>query len=77
MAGQPVELGVTVRPVRIPPSGRGIGILELGVAAGSPAEYPSLRIGDVLTGLDGRHFASADGIQRLLDRVATTVGSVR
>ena len=76
-AGTPVELGVTVRPVRIPATDRGIGLLVLGVAAGSPAEYASLRIGDLLVGVDGRCFASVDDLQTALDRWDTTPLSIQ
>ena len=76
-----VELGVTVRPVRImvgiPAPDRGIGLLVLGVSAGSPAEYASLRIGDLLVGVDGRRFASVGDLQTALDRRETRPMSVQ
>jgi len=75
--GPQVELGVTVRPIRIHTPGRGIGLLVLGVAAGSPAEYASLHIGDVLTGVDGRHFSSVDDLQEALDRWKTGTMSIQ
>lgn len=74
-AGPPVELGVTVRPIRIPRGihapGRGIGLLVLGLGAGSSAEYASLRIGDILTGADGTPFTSVDDLQNALDHWQT------
>ena len=70
-AAAPVELGVTVRPLRIRMPGIGIGLLVLVVAAGSPAEYASLRVGDVLTGVDGRRFESVDDLGTALDRPRT------
>jgi serine protease Do len=77
MAGPQVELGVTVRPVRIHGPGRGIGLLVLGVAAGSPAEYASLRIGDVLTGVNGKHFTFVDDLQEGLDAWKTETMSIQ
>jgi serine protease Do len=80
-AERQVELGVTVRPVRITAGiqapGRGIGLLVLAIAAGSPAEYASLRIGDVLTGVDGRTVASVDDLQGALDRGGTGTMSIQ
>lgn len=63
----PVELGVTVRPARIPGPDRGIALLVLGVVAGSPADYASLRTGDLLIGADGRRFASVDDLRESLE----------
>ena len=76
-AGPQAELGVTVRAIRIHAPGRGIGLLVLGVAPGSPAEYASLRIGDVLTGVDGRHFASVDDLREALDHWKTGTMSIQ
>ena len=55
-AAPPVELGVTVRAVRIPDAPSGIGWLVLEVAANSPADRASLQVGDILTGANGRPF---------------------
>src|SRR5579863_1975033 len=63
----PMELGVTIRPVRIPQPHNGIALLVLAVAAGSPAEYGSLRPGDLLIGAGGQRFASVDDLQESLD----------
>jgi serine protease Do len=63
----PVELGVTVRPVRIPGPDRGIALLVLDIAKGSPADYASLRVGDFLIGAAGRRFASVDDLRDCLD----------
>jgi S1-C subfamily serine protease len=65
-AGSPVELGVTVRPVRIPGPDPGIAWLVLGVTLGSPADYASLRIGDVLIGSGGRRFTISGDLQDAL-----------
>jgi serine protease Do len=46
----PVELGLAIRPVRIPAPNRGIALLALAIAPGSPADYPSLRPGDLPIG---------------------------
>ena len=76
-AAAPVELGVTVRPLRIRMPGIGIGLLVLVVAAGSPAEYASLRIGDLLVGVDGRRFTSVGDLQTALDRWETRPMSIQ
>jgi serine protease Do len=65
-SGTPAELGVTVRPVRIPGADPGIAWLVLAVAPGSPADYASLRIGDVLIGSGGRRFATSDDLYEAL-----------
>jgi S1-C subfamily serine protease len=65
-----VELGVTVRPVRIPAPGGGIALLVLGVATGGPADYASLRPGDLLIGAGGKRFASMDDLRESLDHYA-------
>jgi serine protease Do len=66
--GPPAELGVTLRPVRIPGPGGGIALLVLSTAVGGPADYASLRIGDVLTGVNGKRFTSVDDLRESLDR---------
>jgi serine protease Do len=66
-AGSPVELGVTVRPVRIPGPDRGIAWVVLGVAPGSPADYASLRVGDALIGSGGKRFSTSDDLYEALD----------
>jgi serine protease Do len=65
--GPPVELGVTVRPVRVP-SRSGIGLLVLEVAGGSPADEASLKTGDVLTGANGTPFRSPGDLSAAIER---------
>jgi len=67
-AGPPAELGVAVRPVRIPGQNGGIALLVLNVAAGSAADYVSLRQGDLLVAAEGRSFESAEDLREALDR---------
>jgi serine protease Do len=67
-AGPPVELGITIRPVRIRGPFAGIALLVLDIAAGGPAEYASLRVGDLLVGAGGRRFGSLDDFRDALDR---------
>lgn len=67
----PVELGVTVQPVRLP-ARRGMGLLVLEVATGSPAENASLKQGDVLVAANGRQFASPED---LADAIEATSGA--
>jgi serine protease Do len=66
--GPPVELGVTVRPFRIPEANGGIALLVLDVAADSPADYASLRAGDLLVGAGCRRFVAVDDLRESLDR---------
>jgi serine protease Do len=66
--GPPAELGVTLRPVRIPGPGGGIGLLVLSTAVGGPADYASLRVGDLLTGVNGKRLTGADDLRESLDR---------
>jgi serine protease Do len=67
-AGPPAELGVAVRPVRIPGQNGGIALLVLNVAEGSAADYVSLRQGDLLVAAEGRSFESAEDLRDVLDR---------
>jgi serine protease Do len=67
-AGPPPELGVALRPVRIPGRNGGIALLVLNVAPGSAADYVSLREGDLLVGAQGRNFESAEDLREALDR---------
>jgi serine protease Do len=67
-AGPPAELGVVVRPVRIPRRNGRIALLVLNVAAGSTADYVSLRQGDLLVAAEGRSFESAEDLREVLDR---------
>jgi len=75
--GAPVELGVAVRPVRIPGLDRNIALLVLEIAPGSPAEYASLRVGDVLVGAGGTPFSSPGDLRDALDRGAVTLHFLR
>jgi serine protease Do len=65
--GPPVELGVTLRPVRIAGPAPGIALVVLGVAPGSAAEYASFRVGDLLLGSGGKRFTSLDDFRDALD----------
>lgn len=67
-AAAPIELGVTVRLARIRGAASGIGLIVLGVAAGSPAERASLQVGDVLTAVNGGELRSIDDLGGILDR---------
>ena len=71
-AGAPVQLGVTVQPVRLPRARQGIGLVVMEVEDGSPADSASLRMGDVLTGANGRPFQSPDD---LLDAIEQSAGA--
>lgn len=71
-SGPPVELGVTVQPVRLPAARPGIGLVVMEVANGSPAENASLHQGDVLIGANGKHFQSPDDLS---DAIEQAVGS--
>ncbi len=64
----PIELGVTLEPVRIRRHDGGIALLVLEIAADSLAEYASLRPGDVLVGAGGRRFTSIDDLRDSLER---------
>jgi serine protease Do len=66
--GPPAEIGVSVRPLRIRGPVGSIALLVLDIAEGGAADYASLRIGDLLTGADGRRFASADDLRDAIDR---------
>ena len=65
-AQPPVELGVTVRPVRIPASSSGIGWIVLEVEDGSPADRASLQVGDLITGANGRDFQGVGDLAQTL-----------
>jgi serine protease Do len=67
-SGPPVELGVTVQPVRLPAARPGIGLVVMEVAGGSPAENASLRMGDVLIGANGQPFRSPDDLSDAIER---------
>jgi len=61
--GSDVSLGVVVQPIPA-------GLLVLRVAQGSVAETASLLAGDLLVGVEGRRFRSADDLADALDRNA-------
>ncbi len=65
-SGPSMELGVTVREVRLP-AGRGIGLVVLEVGRGSAAEQASLLVGDVLTAANGRPFAGSEDLLAAID----------
>jgi len=70
--GSGPRLGVTVREVKLTRR-KGIGLLILKVDQGSPAEQASLLLGDVLIGIRGRAFQSANDLG---DCVAATGSGV-
>jgi len=62
--GPSPRLGVTVKPVG---DARGFGLLIVEVEAGSPAGHAGLRVGDILTGLDGQPFQAPFDLAHALD----------
>ena len=65
---QPAPLGVAVRPVAVRAEGAerlGLAILE--VVKGSAAEYASLKVGDILMGIEGRALQSLDDLEQALE----------
>ena len=62
-------LGVTVRPVRIPPSTvtEGFGLLLLEVESHTPASYASLLPGDILLGTEDKAFTSLEELSKALE----------
>lgn len=68
-SGPTAGLGVTVRPVRLQ-ARSGLGLLVLEVASGSPAEEASLMTGDVITGANGREFASMHDLPETIEQNA-------
>jgi serine protease Do len=65
---QPAPLGVVLRPIGMRASGAprlGLAILE--VNKGSPAEYASLKPGDILTGIEGQALSSIDDLEQALE----------
>jgi serine protease Do len=70
LAGEPDQppLGVTLRPVGVRSSGAerlGLKILEL--VPGGAAEYASLRVGDILIGIEGEPLRSLDDLEQALE----------
>jgi serine protease Do len=70
--GQSPMLGVTLRSVSMSNAcKRVLGLLVLGVAAGSTAEAAGIIIGDVLIGIGGQPFGSPQDLSRALRQVGT------
>jgi serine protease Do len=78
--GSRPALGVVLRPVRFAPSKHAAsraGLLVLGIEPGSPAEYVSLAIGDVLVAANGRDFESLDDLADAIDDSAGSILRLR
>jgi len=59
---------VTVRPVAVRAEGsQRLGLAILEVAKGSAAEYASLKVGDILLGIEGRPLNSLDDFEQALE----------
>jgi serine protease Do len=65
------QLGVVVRPVGHP--GGKTSLVVLDVAANSPADYASIKTGDLLTGANGHEFSSLNDLGTALDHSAGQV----
>ena len=65
------RLGITLRPVALERSEMGLLILE--VEPGGPADRAALRVGDILTGVNGRPLDSLDALGDALDSGAGAV----
>jgi serine protease Do len=70
--GPPIQLGVTVQPVRLRTAQPDVGLVVMDVESGSPADLASLRMGDVLTAANGHPFRSPDD---LLDAIEQSSGA--
>jgi serine protease Do len=68
-SGAGPQLGVTVRPVRLPRRS-GLGLLILSIDRGSAAEQASLLIGDLLIGTNKTRFTSADDLSDAISEVS-------
>jgi len=67
---QQAPLGLVVRPASVRVSGTDrLGLKILEVVPGSAAEYASLRIGDMLIGIEGQDFHSLDDLEQALEGV--------
>lgn len=62
------RLGVTMRPVSF--ENNRVGMLILEIESGSAAERASLRVGDILTGCNGRPLDSPDALGDALDEAS-------
>ncbi len=61
-------MGVVLQPTAMRVAGsEQLGLVVLQVDSGSPAEYASLRQGDVLTGIEGRRLGSLDDLEAALE----------
>ena len=61
-------LGVTIRPVAVRVMGRHqTGLLVLEIAKSSAAEMASLMTGDILIGVDGKHFDALEDFEEALE----------
>jgi S1-C subfamily serine protease len=77
------HLGVAVAPRPLPPAvaerlGRRGGVQVVQVIDGGPADLGGLRVGDLLTDLDGEPVTDAGDVQRLMvhERIGRTVDAV-
>ena len=68
-------LGVVVRPVANPPFRTALLVLD--VASNSPADYASLKTGDLLISANGHEFGSANDLGTALDKSAGSVLKLR
>jgi len=65
------RLGVVLRPVAV--QGGRLGLLILEVERGGAADQASLRIGDVLVGVNGRRFEAMDDLGDVLDSASGSI----
>jgi S1-C subfamily serine protease len=71
--GAAVEVGITVRPIRIPGQ-EAMAFLILETRPGFPADHASLLIGDLLVGANGRRFQSLGDLE---DAIETARGALQ
>ncbi len=65
---QQAALGVVIQPVALRANGNGrLGLALLEVLKGGAAEFASLRMGDILVGIDGRPLESLDDLEQALE----------
>lgn len=71
---QPAPLGVALRPVALrAAAGERLGLAIAEVAQGSAAEYASLKVGDILVGIEGRELRSLDDLELALEGSAERI----
>jgi serine protease Do len=78
--GSRPALGVVIRPVRFRPATHAqarAGLLIVQIEPGSPAEYVSLAMGDVLVAANGRAIESVDDLGAAIDDAAGTILRLR